>query len=111
MELIGRIFGTMMRWCYALVRNYGTAIFVFTLLTKIVLLPISVWTHFNSIKMIQVQPEINRLKVKYYGQNDVIAEEQAQVFKRAGYRPLLSIIPTVVQLILLVGVAGAYAPE
>ncbi len=107
MELIGRIFGTMMRWCYALVRNYGTAIFLFTLLTKIVLLPISVWTHFNSIKMIQVQPEINRLKVKYYGQNDVIAEEQAQVFKNAGYRPLLSIIPTVIQLILLVGVAGA----
>ena len=107
MDQINHLFESLMHWCYSLTRNYGASIFLFTLLAKIAMLPVSVWTHFNSIKMIQIQPEVNRLKVKYYGQNDVIAEEQAKLSKKVGYRPLLSIVPTVIQLILLVGVAGA----
>ena len=35
--------------CYAFVHNYWAAILVFTLLTKIILLPLSVWVQKNSI--------------------------------------------------------------
>ena len=99
--------GSIMNWCYQLVHNYGWAIVLFTFISKIVLLPVSVWTHLNSIKMIKIQPDINFLKVKYYGQPDTIAEEQAKLFKQEKYHPLASLIPTVVQLVLLIGVVGA----
>lgn len=56
--------------------------------------------------MVKIQPDINYIKVKYYGQKDQIAEEEAKLFKEKKYRPLASIIPTVVQLILLMGVVG-----
>lgn len=99
--------GSIMNWCYALLRNYGWAIVLFTFISKIVLLPISVWTHLNSIKMIKIQPDINYLKVKYYGQPDIIAEEQAKLFKSEKYNPLATLIPTIIQLVLLIGVVGA----
>lgn len=35
--------GYLMKWCWMLVENYGLAIILFTLATKIVLLPVSVW--------------------------------------------------------------------
>ena len=63
--------------------NYGLAIILFTLVTKLVLLPVSVWIHNNSILMVKIQPEINMLKVKYFGDSDTIADEQAKLFKRA----------------------------
>lgn len=61
----------------------------------------------NSIAMIKIQPDINFIKVKYYGQKDTIAEEQAKLFKEAKYHPLASTIPLIIQLVLLMGVVGA----
>lgn len=58
----------------------------------------------NSITMIKIQPDINCLKVRYYGQKDIIAEEQAKLFKEKKYHPLASTIPTIIQLVLLIGV-------
>ncbi len=95
-----------MNWCYGVLHNYGWAIVLFTLISKIVLLPIAIWTHLNSIKIIKIQPDINFLKVKYYGQPDVIAEEEAKLYKQERYHPLVSVVPTIIQLILLVGVVG-----
>ena len=41
--------GQLMKWCWQLIGNYGLAIILFTLATKIVLLPVSVWIQKNSI--------------------------------------------------------------
>ena len=96
--------GYLMKWCWMLVDNYGLAIILFTLATKLVLLPLSVWIHKNSIQMIKIQPEINFLKANHYGDMDTIAEEQAKLFKKHNYRPMLSLIPLAAQIILLLGV-------
>ncbi|MBO5030938.1 MAG: membrane protein insertase YidC [Lachnospiraceae bacterium] len=104
MEIVYKALEWVMNGCYALCHNYGLAIILFTLASKIVLLPVSVWVQKNSIKMVKMQPEINFLTVKYYGDKDSIAEEQAKIFKRENYHPMASIIPLVIQLLLLMGV-------
>lgn len=96
----------VMNGCYSFCHNYGLAIILFTFCSKIVLLPVSIWTYMNSITMIKIQPDINLLKVKYYGQKDMIAEEQAKLFKKEKYHPLASTIPMFIQLLLLMGVVG-----
>ena len=73
--------GWIMKWCWELLDNYGLAIILFTLCTKIILLPLSVWVHKNSIKMVTIQPELNRIKAKYYGDRDKIAEEETSLYK------------------------------
>ena len=94
-------FGYIMKLCWQLVGNYGAAILVFTLVSKLILLPVSIWVHNNSIKMVRIQPEINFLKVKYYGDPDTIAGEQAKLFKREKYSPAASIVSLVLQLFFL----------
>ncbi len=97
-------FGILMKWCWELVHNYGLAIILFTVLTRIVLLPISVWVHKNSIKIVKIQPEVNFLKVRFFGDRERIAEEESKLHKREKYNPLLSILPLVIQIILLFAV-------
>lgn len=94
-------FGYLMKLCWQLVESYGVAILLFTLISKIVLLPVSVWVHKNSIKMVRIQPEINFLKARYYGDADTVANEQAKLFKREKYNPFASIVSLVLQLLLL----------
>lgn len=106
MSCVYAFLGSIMDWCYRLLGNYGLAIVLFTFLTKIILMPLFLWTYFNSITMIKIQPDINFIKVKYYGQKDQIAEEQAKLFKEKHYSPMASVIPTIVQLFLLIGVVG-----
>ena len=97
----------LMMICYRMVGHYLAAILIFTLLTKVVLFPVSLWTHRNGITMIRLMPELNRLKVKYYGDKDTIAEETQALYKQRGYHPLASTVPMFIQLALLIGVIGA----
>ncbi|MBR6545386.1 MAG: membrane protein insertase YidC, partial [Clostridia bacterium] len=96
--------GLLMKWCWMLVSDYALAILLFTLATKVVFLPLSVWIQKNSIQMVKLQPEINFLKVKNLGNGDLIAEEQAKLYKREHYHPMLSLIPLLLQIVLLLGV-------
>ena len=93
-----------MKWCYDITKNYGLAIILFTVFSKIVLLPVSIWVQKNSIKMVKIQPEINRIKARHFGDPDTIAEEQQKLFKREKYNPLASLIPLIIQIVLLMGV-------
>lgn len=111
MNILSTILGYVMAFCYKLISNYGIAIILFTLISKFVLLPVSIWVQKNSIKMVKMQPEINRIKAKHFGDKDSIADEQSKLFKREKYNPLASLIPLIVQIVLLLGlVAVIYHP-
>jgi len=95
--------GYLMYFCYKILTDYGWAIVLFTLLTKVVLLPLSVWLQKNSVKIVKITPEINRIKATYFGDGDAIAEKTSQLYKREKYNPFASIIPLFIQLVLLMG--------
>ena len=93
--------------CYALCHNYWIAILIFTFLTKVILLPLSIWVQKNSIKSVRMQPEMNFIKAKYWGNQEMISEEQYKLFKKEKYSPFADLIPLFVQLALLMGVVEA----
>lgn len=107
MDYLGRFFGVLLNWCNGLTGNFWWAIVAFTVLTKILLLPVSVLVQKNSIKMVKMYPEMNRIKAKYFGNKDKISEEQYQLYKRENYHPMLDLIPTLLQLVILMGVVRA----
>lgn len=109
MEVIGTFFGWLLKICYQVINNFGWAIWLFTFLTKIILLPVSIMVQLNSIKMVKMYPEMNRFKAKYFGDKDMISEEQYNLYKRENYHPMLDLIPVIIQLVLLMGVVeGIY---
>ena len=100
---IGTALGAVMQVCYQVCGNYGWAIILFTLISKVLLLPLSIWVHLNGLKMVRMMPAINWLRVRFYGDKDAIAEGQAKLYKENKYNPLAGIIPVIVQLVILLG--------
>lgn len=98
------LLGAIMNFCYNILGNYGCAVILFTLITKILLLPLSIWIQKNSIKMIKIKPDINRIKINYFGDKDKIADEEAKLYKKEKYNAFASLIPLTIQIILLLGV-------
>lgn len=101
---IASVLNPLMEIIYRFCGNFGLTIILFTLLTKVILLPLSIWVHCNGLKVIKIQPELNRLKAEHYGDADAIADGQATLYKKEKYNPLASLIPLAVQLIILMGV-------
>ncbi|MBO4846328.1 MAG: membrane protein insertase YidC [Lachnospiraceae bacterium] len=101
---IGKAFAALLAGCYKIIPDYGWSIVFFTLLSKVILIPISVLVQFNSIKMVKMYPEMNRIKAKFYGSSDLISEENYKLYKKENYHPMLDLVPVIVQLIVLMGV-------
>lgn len=97
------LLGMIMNWCYSLFHDYGLAIIFFTILSKILLLPLSILVQKNSIKMVKMQPSINTIKINYFGDKDKIADEEAKLYKKEKYNAFASLIPLTIQILLLLG--------
>lgn len=108
---VSDFFGIIMRWIYTVVNNYGITIVLFTALTKFFLLPISLLTQKNSIKMAQMRPELDALKIKYVDDKDKYVDSQVALYKKMNYHPLLDILPLICQLVIVLGLVGVmYRP-
>ena len=103
MNGLGTILGYGMYFCYHILGNYALAILLFTLLTKVILLPVAIWVQNNGIKIVHLTPELNRIKANHFGDKDRIAEETQKLYKREKYNAFANLIPTFVQLVLLIG--------
>ena len=101
--ILGKPLGWVMYFCYNLVQNYGLTIILFTIISKLILLPISLLVQKNSIKMVKLQPEIDEIKKLYAGDKERIGEEQYKLFEREGYNPGIGCLPTIIQIPIILG--------
>ncbi len=107
MDLIGEILGTplgyLLKLCYDIFKDYGVSIIMFTLLTKVVLFPVSLLVQKNSVKMIKMKPELDQLKYQYIDDKDALLEAQSALYKKEKYSPFAGMIPLLIQLPLIFG--------
>ena len=103
MSVVTDLLMLVMQPCYDLTQNWWLAILLFTLITKVILLPMSLWCQWNSIVMVKLMPDLFRIKVKYFGDNETIGEKQNDLYKERHYHPLLSLVPLAVQILILFG--------
>ena len=103
LEALARLFSYIVQPCYDLTGSWWMAILLFTVIIKIVLMPLSLWCQWNSIVMVKIMPELNRIKVKYFGDAETIGEKQTLLNKKHHYHPLLSLIPLAAQILVLFG--------
>lgn len=102
-QVLGIPLGYVMYFCYKLVGNYGVSIILFTLLTKIFMFPLSLVSQKNSIKMVKMQPLLEDIKQRCYGNSALMVEEQKALYKKEKYSTVLGILPLLVQIPIILG--------
>lgn len=103
MELLAQALNFIMEPCYQLTGNWWLTILLFTVIIKIILLPLSLWCQKNSIVMVQLMPDLNRVKIKFYGDREAIGDKQSEIYKKHHYHPMLSLVPLAIQILILFG--------
>lgn len=103
-DIFGVPFGFLMRWIYNLVNNYGVAIIIFTIVTKIIFLPVSYKTQKSSARMQALNPKLEKLRKSYKDNPQKFQEEQMKLYQEEGVNPMGSCLPALIQMVLIFGV-------
>ena len=101
--VLGIPLGYVIYVAYSITGSYGWAIVFFAIIVKILLFPIMILAHRNSIRLLQLQPSLNILKHRYVGDKEGLNEAQHELFTKERYHPVLGVLPLLVQLFLIMG--------
>ena len=96
-------FGYLLDWLYSFTTNYGLALILFSLLVKIVLLPMSIKSKKSMLKMSRISPLAKALEAKYGDDKQKYQQELMALYKEEGvsttggclwsFIPLLILLP------------------
>lgn len=103
LDFIAVPFGYIMRLIYEVIGNYGLSIIAFSLLAKLVLLPLSVKTKKSMMDIQRIQPKLNELQKKYGKDQQKYAEEMQKLYAEEGVNPLGSCLPTLLTFPIMIG--------
>ncbi len=95
--------GYILGFIYQFVGSYGWSLVVFTLLVKIILLPLGLKQQKATVKMQQVQPKMKEIQEKYANDQQKLSEETMKLYKEYGVNPMGGCLPLLIQLPILFG--------
>jgi YidC/Oxa1 family membrane protein insertase len=98
--------------------SYGLAILVFTVMLKLITLPLSLKSNHSMARMKDLQPEIKKLQERYAEDKLKLNQETMELFKREKVNPMSGCVPMLIQIpiffalykVLYVGIELRQAP-
>lgn len=110
-RIIAIPFGWIMKGCYILVKNYGVALFLFTLIIKLIMLPSALKQQKSTAKTARLQPKLEQIKKKYANNRDKLNEATMELYNQEGISPTSGCLSLVLTYIILFAVIEVvYAP-
>ena len=104
MGAIANLFGYLLNFLYNLFNNYGIAIIVFTILLRIILIPITVSQQKSMKKNAKVQEKMKEIQKKYKNNPEKLNQETIELYKREKVSPFSGCLSSIIQIILIISV-------
>ena len=87
---------------YRVTGNYGWAIILFTLLTRIILFPLMRKQYHSMAKMQKVQPKMKRIQERFKDDKQLQQQKMMELYRKEGVNPMSGCLPLIIQLPILV---------
>ncbi|MBD9159678.1 MAG: YidC/Oxa1 family membrane protein insertase [Clostridiales bacterium] len=103
-EFFANIFGYLLQFVYHLVNNYGLAIILFTVIIKILLLPLSIKQQRSMKKSAELNEKMKVLQFKYKNDPEKLNQEMMNLYKSENMSPFSGCLTAIIQLLLLLSI-------
>ncbi|MBU1276456.1 MAG: membrane protein insertase YidC [Proteobacteria bacterium] len=97
-DIIAKPFLIAMNFIYDFIGNYGIAIIIVTLLTKLIFWPLTRKSYQSMKSMQKLQPHVKRIREKYKDDKQRMNQEIMQLYKTYKVNPAGGCLPMVVQI-------------
>ena len=103
-QFLANIFGYLLQFLYSLVNNYGLAIILFTVIIKVLLLPLSVKQQKTMKKSSELQEKMKTIQFKYKNDPEKMNQEMMNLYKSENMSPFSGCLTAIIQMLLLLSI-------
>lgn len=103
-SFFANIFGYVLNLFYEFIGNYGLAIVLFSILLKIIMLPISIKQQKTMKKSAKIQEKLRVLQDKYKNNPEKLNQETMELYKNEKMSPFSGCFSAIAQIIILFAV-------
>ena len=104
MGAISSLFGYLLNALYTVFNNYGIAIIVFSVILRIILVPITIKQQKSLKKSAKLQEEMKEIQRKYKNNPEKLNQETIELYKREKLSPFAGCFSSIIQLVIILSV-------
>lgn len=105
--------GVVIQWIIGIAGNVGLGIVLFTLVLKVITLPLDIYSKAsmrkNSLKMEKMRPQLEKLQKQYQNDQQAYNAKMMEMYKKNGYSFLGACLPMIVTLVIFIVVLNAFS--
>ena len=104
MGAISSVFGYVLNFFYELLNNYGLAILIFSVLLRLILIPITIKQQKSMKKSAEVQEKMKDIQAKYKNNPEKLNKETINLYKTEKMSPFSGCLTGILQIIIILSV-------
>lgn len=103
-KFIASAFGYILNFIYNLVNNYGLAIIIFTILLKLIMLPLTIKQQKTMKKTTKLQAQVKEIQEKYSSDQLRMSQELSDLYKRENMSPFSGCLTSLVHFFVILSI-------
>lgn len=84
--------------------NFAVAVFLFTLLVNIILIPLTIKSQKSSVQQLRIKPKLDELKVKYGDDKQKYSQAMSQLYQEENVSMAGGCLPMIIRLVFLMSI-------
>ena len=104
MGFLSEIFGYILNFFYDLINNYGIAIIIFSILLRLILVPITIKQQKTMKKSAKMQEKMKEIQAKYKNNPEKLNQETIELYKKEKMSPFSGCFSAILQILIILSV-------
>ena len=101
MGFLNSLLLTLIKALHTIINNYAVTIIVFTILIKLVVMPLNLKSRKSTQRMQLVQPKMKELQEKYKNDQEKLNQKLQELYRKEGVSPMGGCLPMIISMFVL----------
>ena len=104
MGVLSNLFGYVLNALYDIFNNYGIAIILFSIILRVILIPITISQQSSMKKTSKIQKQTQELQKKYKNNQEKMNQEIMELYKKEKINPFSGCFSAIIQIVIILSV-------
>ncbi len=101
MSFLNSLLLTLIKALHSVINNYALTIIVFTILIKLVVMPLNLKSRRSTMRMSSLAPKQKALQEKYKDDQEKLNQKIQELYRKEGVNPMGSCLPMLISMVIL----------
>lgn len=101
MSFLNSLLLTLIKALHSIINNYALTIIVFTILIKLVMMPLNLKSRRSTMRMSSLAPKQKALQEKYKDDQEKLNQKLQELYRKEGVNPMGSCLPMLISMVIL----------